>query len=110
MPGLDGIEALGRIRAVFPGVPAVFLTAKDAVEHRIRGLAAGGDDYVTKPFSMEELILRLHRLIERSGAVAASGSELVVGDLVLNTDTMWKSPATAPTSGSAPRSSSCCAT
>jgi two-component system OmpR family response regulator len=87
MPGLDGIEALGRIRAVFPGVPAVFLTAKDAVEHRIRGLAAGGDDYVTKPFSMEELILRLHRLIERSGAVAASGSELVVGDLVLNTDT-----------------------
>jgi two-component system OmpR family response regulator len=87
MPGLDGVESLRRIRAFAPAVPAVFLTAKDAVEHRIRGLAAGGDDYVTKPFSMEELILRLHRLLVRSGAAAARQSELVVGNLVLNTDT-----------------------
>jgi two-component system, OmpR family, response regulator len=87
MPGIDGLEALHRIRAFSPTVPALFLTAKDAVEHRIRGLAAGGDDYVTKPFSMEELVLRLHRLVERSGRAAAGAPELVVGDLVLNTDT-----------------------
>jgi two-component system OmpR family response regulator len=68
-------------------VPALFLTAKDAVEDRITGLAAGGDDYVTKPFSMEEVMLRLHRLVQRSGVAAQDDAELVVGDLVLNTDT-----------------------
>lgn len=87
MPGVDGLEALSRIRAYFPDVPALFLTAKDAVQDRISGLAAGGDDYVTKPFSMEELMLRLHRLVQRSGVAAADSSELVVGDLVLNLDT-----------------------
>jgi len=65
----------------------LFLTAKDAVADRITGLAAGGDDYVTKPFSMEELMLRLHRLVQRSGVAAAAAAELVVGDLVLNLDT-----------------------
>lgn len=87
MPGVDGLEALRKIRAFSPQVPALFLTAKDAVEDRISGLSAGGDDYVTKPFSMEELILRLHRLVQRSGIAAADSSELVVGDLVLNLDT-----------------------
>ncbi|MBG6224393.1 two-component system OmpR family response regulator [Arthrobacter sp. CAN_A2] len=87
MPGLDGIEALQKIRAFAPGVPALFLTAKDAVQDRISGLSAGGDDYVTKPFSMEELMLRLHRLVQRSGAAASDSAELVVGDLVMNVDT-----------------------
>lgn len=87
MPGFDGVEALGRIRAFVPEVPALFLTAKDAVADRITGLAAGGDDYVTKPFSMEEVMLRLHRLVQRSGVAAADTAELVVGDLVLNVDT-----------------------
>lgn len=87
MPGADGLEALRKIRAFMPGVPALFLTAKDAVEDRISGLAAGGDDYVTKPFSMEELMLRLHRLVQRSGVAASNSSELVVGDLVLNLET-----------------------
>lgn len=87
MPGYDGVEALGRIRQFMPEVPALFLTAKDAVEDRITGLAAGGDDYVTKPFSMEEVMLRLHRLVQRSGVAAQDDAELVVGDLVLNTDT-----------------------
>jgi two-component system OmpR family response regulator len=68
-------------------VPALFLTAKDAVQDRITGLAAGGDDYVTKPFSMEEVLLRLHRLVQRSGVAAMDTAELVVGDLVLNVDT-----------------------
>ena len=87
MPGFDGFEVLGRIRQFMPEVPALFLTAKDAVEDRITGLAAGGDDYVTKPFSMEEVMLRLHRLVQRSGVAAQDDAELVVGDLVLNTDT-----------------------
>jgi two-component system OmpR family response regulator len=72
LPGFDGVE---------------FLTAKDAVQDRIVGLAAGGDDYVTKPFSMEEVLLRLHRLVQRSGVAAMDSAELVVGDLVLNLDT-----------------------
>jgi two-component system OmpR family response regulator len=87
MPGFDGVEALVKIRSFLPNVPALFLTAKDAVADRITGLAAGGDDYVTKPFSMEELMLRLHRLVQRSGVAAAAVAELVVGDLVLNLDT-----------------------
>ncbi|HEX9226024.1 MAG TPA: response regulator transcription factor, partial [Arthrobacter sp.] len=66
---------------------ALFLTAKDDVQDRITGLAAGGDDYVTKPFSMEEVLLRLHRLVQRSGVAAMDTAELVVGDLVLNIDT-----------------------
>ena len=87
MPGIDGVEALGRIRAFAPDVPALFLTARDAVPDRIAGLAAGADDYVTKPFSLEEVMLRLHRLVQRSGAAAADSSRLVVGDLTLNLDT-----------------------
>ncbi len=87
MPGFDGVELLGRIRAFAPDVPALFLTAKDNVQDRITGLAAGGDDYVTKPFSMEEVLLRLHRLVQRSGVAAMDTAELVVGDLVLNVDT-----------------------
>ncbi|MCG2623587.1 response regulator transcription factor [Arthrobacter sp. I2-34] len=86
MPGIDGVEVLGRIRSFAPKVPALFLTAKDAVPDRILGLSAGADDYVTKPFSLEEVLLRLHRLVQRSGA-AAESSVLMVGDLVLNPDT-----------------------
>ena len=87
MPGFDGIELLSRIRKLYPEVPCLFLTAKDSVDDRIVGLAAGADDYVTKPFSMEEVIIRLHRLVQRSGVAAANDAELVVGDLVLNQDT-----------------------
>jgi two-component system OmpR family response regulator len=65
----------------------LFLTARDAVEDRIAGLTAGGDDYVTKPFSLEELVARLRGLLRRSGMAAARhGTELVVGDLVLDED------------------------
>jgi len=87
MPTFDGLEALQRIRSFQPGVLALFLTAKDSAEDRVGGLAAGGDDYVTKPFSMEEVLLRLYRLISRSGLADLGGNELVVGDLVLNEDT-----------------------
>ena len=70
-----------------PDVPVVFLTARDAVEDRVAGLTAGGDDYVTKPFSLEELVARLRGLMRRSGAQrAATSSVLTVGDLELDED------------------------
>lgn len=87
MPGMDGVELLGRIRTIYPDIPALFLTAKDAVADKLTGLAAGGDDYVTKPFSMEEVLLRLHRIVQRAGVTAANSSELTVGDLTLNRQT-----------------------
>ena len=59
LPDFDGLEVMRRIRMDQPNVPVIFLTAKDAVGDRIAGLTAGGDDYVTKPFSLEEVIARL---------------------------------------------------
>jgi two-component system OmpR family response regulator len=87
LPDFDGLEVLRRMRAETPDVPVLFLTARDAVEDRVAGLTAGGDDYVTKPFSLEELVARLRGLLRRSGMTAArQDSELVVGDLVLDED------------------------
>ncbi len=87
LPDFDGLEVLRRLRAERPEVPVLFLTARDAVEDRVAGLTAGGDDYVTKPFSLEELVARLRGLLRRSRMTAApQGSELVVGDLVLDED------------------------
>lgn len=84
MSGLDVLHALHRIR---PELPVLFLTAKDTVEDRIAGLSAGGDDYVTKPFSVEEMVLRLRALLRRTGqGVAGASNRLVVGDLVLDED------------------------
>jgi two-component system, OmpR family, response regulator len=87
LPDFDGLEVLRRMRSDTPDVPVLFLTARDAVEDRVAGLTAGGDDYVTKPFSLEELVARLRGLLRRSGMSATrQGSELVVGDLVLDED------------------------
>jgi two-component system, OmpR family, response regulator len=87
LPDIDGLEVLRRMRSSMPDVPVVFLTARDAVEDRIAGLTAGGDDYVTKPFSLEELVARLRGLMRRSGAQrAVTSSVLVVGDLELDED------------------------
>ncbi len=87
LPDFDGLEVLRRMRAETPDVPVLFLTARDAVEDRVAGLTAGGDDYVTKPFSLEELVARLRGLLRRSGMAAArQDAALVVGDLVLDED------------------------
>ena len=87
LPDFDGLEVLRRIRAAEPAVPVLFLTARDAVEDRVAGLTAGGDDYVTKPFSLEELVARLRGLVRRAGvAVAQSSTLLAVGDLTLDED------------------------
>jgi two-component system, OmpR family, response regulator len=87
LPDVDGLEVLRRIRSSHADIPVLFLTAKDSVEDRVAGLTAGGDDYVTKPFSLEELVARLRGLLRRAGAgTARPSSQLVVGDLVLDED------------------------
>ncbi|MFS0699570.1 response regulator transcription factor [Cellulomonas sp. 179-A 4D5 NHS] len=87
LPDLTGIEVLRRLREIHHDVPVLFLTAKDAVADRVAGLTAGGDDYVTKPFSLEEVIARLRSLLRRAGATAATDDNLlVVGDLTLDED------------------------
>ena len=83
----DGLEVMRQIRINQPTVRAVFLTAKDAASGRIAGLTAGGDDYVTKPFSLEEVIARLRALLRRSEATEPKpDSMLTVGDLTLDED------------------------
>ncbi|MEV6257707.1 response regulator transcription factor [Nocardia sp. NPDC051929] len=87
LPDMTGLEVLGKLRAQYPDLPVLLLTAKDSVEDRIAGLTAGGDDYVTKPFSIEEVVLRLRSLLRRTGvATENSDAQLVVGDLVLDED------------------------
>lgn len=87
LPDMSGLDVLQKLRKENPGLPVLLLTAKDAVEDRIAGLTAGGDDYVTKPFSIEEVVLRLRALLRRTGvSTVDSGAQLVVGDLVLDED------------------------
>ncbi len=87
LPDMSGLEVLRRLREQNPSLPVLLLTAKDAVEDRIAGLTAGGDDYVTKPFSIEEVVLRLRALLRRTGVTTEdSGAQIVVGDLVLDED------------------------
>lgn len=87
LPDMDGLTVLSRLRGEHPDVPVLFLTAKDSVEDRIAGLTAGGDDYVTKPFSLEEVVARLRGLLRRARTVAPrADSVLTVGDLVLDED------------------------
>ena len=87
LPDMSGLDVLAKLRAINPRLPVLFLTAKDALEDRLAGLSAGGDDYVTKPFSIEEVVLRLRALLRRTGvSTADSGAQMVVGDLVLDED------------------------
>jgi two-component system OmpR family response regulator len=87
LPDMSGLEVLRKLREQNPHLPVLLLTAKDALEDRIAGLTAGGDDYVTKPFSIEEVVLRLRALLRRTGVTTEdSGAQIVVGDLILDED------------------------
>jgi two-component system OmpR family response regulator len=86
LPDLDGFTVTERLKATRNGVPILFLTARDEVEDKVRGLTLGGDDYVTKPFSLEELVARIRALLRRAGSVEESGP-LVFVDLELDDDT-----------------------
>src|SRR3954447_18915958 len=74
MPGLDGFDVVRRLRSDGQRVPVLFLTARDATEDKVTGLTLGGDDYVTKPFSLEEVIARIRAVLRRFGAAPAAGS------------------------------------
>lgn len=89
IPGIDGVEVVRRLRAKGNDVPVLFLTAKDELKDKLEGLSAGGDDYVTKPFSLEEVVLRLRGMVRRHVALKQEEEDhtLVVGDLSLNPDT-----------------------
>jgi two-component system, OmpR family, response regulator len=88
LPDFDGVEVMRRLRSELPDVCVLFLTARDAVEDRVAGLTAGGDDYVTKPFSLEEVLARLRGLLRRANLArtASSESALAVGDLTMDED------------------------
>ncbi|MFD6095289.1 response regulator transcription factor [Nocardiopsis flavescens] len=83
LPGRGGLDLAGDLRARVPGLPLLFLTARDTVGDRIAGLRAGADDYITKPFSLEEVVLRLRAVLRRAGA---AGEPLRYGDLELDED------------------------
>jgi two-component system, OmpR family, response regulator MprA len=85
MPGLDGLEVCRRLRDNGSRLPVLMLTARDAVENRVAGLDAGADDYVTKPFSLEELLARVRALLRRT--TGAPGDTLRFADLDLHPGT-----------------------
>jgi two-component system OmpR family response regulator len=87
LPDFDGFEVARRLAAARAATPIVFLTARDATEDVIHGLTIGGDDYVTKPFSLEELIARVRTILRRSGLYEPDSSRVVFSDLELDEDT-----------------------
>jgi two-component system response regulator TrcR len=85
LPDMDGLGVLAQIRDSDTYTPTLFLTARDSVADRVSGLTAGGDDYMTKPFSLEELVARLRGLLRRSAYLTPADDEsLTVGDLTLD--------------------------
>ncbi|MGH8976094.1 MAG: response regulator transcription factor [Acidimicrobiia bacterium] len=86
LPDLDGFEVTRRLRGEGLRIPVLFLTARDATEDKVAGLTLGGDDYVTKPFSLEELVARVRAVLRRAG-VGETPARLVFADLELDEDT-----------------------
>src|SRR5690242_9608559 len=87
LPDMEGFDVAQRLGAQRARVPIIFLTARDATEDKIRGLTTGGDDYVTKPFSLEELVARIRTILRRTGAAAPDSGRLVFEDLELDEET-----------------------
>jgi len=85
LPDLDGFEIVRRLRRDGHKVPVLFLTARDALDDKVRGLTLGGDDYVTKPFSLEEVVARVQVILRRQGSGSAA-SRLVLADLEMDDD------------------------
>ncbi len=94
MPGMDGFGLLRRLRADGVDAPVLFLTARDELHDKITGLTLGADDYITKPFSLEEVVARLRVILRRAGrtAPAATASRISFADIELDDDTheVWK--------------------
>jgi two-component system OmpR family response regulator len=88
MPDMDGLEVVRRLRSENIWTPVMFLTARDAIEDKVAGLTVGGDDYLTKPFSLDELIARVRAMVRRNNLAARQASSGVIryADLVLDED------------------------
>jgi two-component system OmpR family response regulator len=86
LPDLDGFEVCRRLRDAGVQVPILFLTARDATEEKVRGLTLGGDDYVTKPFSLEEVVARVRAILRRTGRIVDGEPSLTYADLVMDDD------------------------
>ena len=85
LPDGDGVDLMARLRTRDADLPVLFLTAKDAIDDRVTGLRAGGDDYVTKPFNLDEVVARVEALLRRSlGTGAGADRILAVGDLTVD--------------------------
>jgi two-component system, OmpR family, response regulator len=87
LPDMEGFEVARRLSEQRVELPILFLSARDNTSDKIRGLTTGGDDYVTKPFSLEELVARLRNILRRSGAMTEHQSRLTFADLELDEDT-----------------------
>jgi two-component system OmpR family response regulator len=87
LPDMEGFQVAQRLGAERAGLPIVFLTARDTTEDKVRGLTMGGDDYVTKPFSLEELVARIRAILRRAGLDGDESSRLSFDDLELDDDT-----------------------
>jgi two-component system OmpR family response regulator len=86
LPDIDGFEVARRLASAHLAVPIIFLTARDSTDDKVHGLTVGGDDYVTKPFSLEELVARIRTILRRTGTSEEVSSKLVFGDLELDED------------------------
>lgn len=86
MPGCDGFEVIRRIHDGGPRIPVIFLTARDTPRDRVAGLSLGGDDYITKPFSLDEMLARISAVLRRSTGEAEPASRLAIADLELDQD------------------------
>jgi two-component system OmpR family response regulator len=87
LPDMEGFDVASRLGAQRAGVPIIFLTARDSTEDKVRGLSGGGDDYMTKPFSLEELIARIRAILRRTGQAAPESGRLSFEDLELDEET-----------------------
>jgi two-component system OmpR family response regulator len=94
LPDMEGTEVCRRLRTDGIGTPVLFLTARDATEDKVAGLTVGGDDYVTKPFSLDELVARIHAVLRRTSHRAAPGDSGRIGfaDLDMDEETyeVWR--------------------
>jgi len=86
LPDMNGFSVTKKIRSQGVTTPVLFLTAKDEPEHKVQGLTVGGDDYVTKPFSLAEIVARIHAILRRTKATKADDSLLEVGEVTINND------------------------
>ena len=100
MPGLDGFGVVRRLRQEGVRTPVLFLTAKDATEDKVQGLTLGGDDYVTKPFSLEEVVARIRAVLRRASTSPQAITHLRFADIELDEDTheVWKGSELVPLS------------